>query len=307
MPDEFDPDWINSTIKECEKDGIEAVIISHEVVSTLNGDQMSRLKAAIGDLPTRLVLVVRHWPRFLPSRWMQNSMRRDSQPLATFLERMLAAADQRHDVRYDLILLHAAIAGIQDIAIVSYDNALKTKGVVATCATACGIILDWNNARDYEGTWANRSVPVAFVDKLRLFNGIYAEAEGLPSDALFDGAAQYGPVDRFFDYQRLVEGILSAHPELEAELDRHLAARSSRVELLPCQFERYSRIVGDAAAPFLVNPIQGKLFDEPEARYLDVSELTVAELPDPLRREMLKHLLRETPRTAHSGVQTQNV
>jgi len=289
-PDSFDPEWIRSILTRFEKAGAARTVISHEDISTLDVEALKRLRAALGERPVRHVTTFRHWLGFLPSRWMQNCRRRDSQSFPAFLERLNRDAGMHVDARFDLVLKTALEAGFEDRIAISWDNAMATGGILAPLCDACGIPSGLVPQPGQQAVRANTGDPPETSEMLRLFNGVRARAEDRAPDAMFDAKLTGDRVDVFFDQRRRVERIRQTDPTLIHEVETFLAGRRENVRLAAPDFADHAEALAAAAAPFLHNPLNGHLFPDPPPRVLAVSTVEVTDLADPLRARMLRRL-----------------
>ena len=72
----------------------------------------------------KFVIVLRHWCSYLPSRWAQNSRRRDGISFVRFLNHV---GSDRHWMRFDRILTNARDAGFDEILPISFDAKREVK------------------------------------------------------------------------------------------------------------------------------------------------------------------------------------
>lgn len=201
---------------EARDRGVETLIISHESLSVAPPDLIAALREIMAPSPVELVVAIRHWHGYLPSRWKQNCLRRDSQPFHTFLHR-LSEGPLRPDFRFDLALRSLRHLDPHAERIISYDVAVSTGNPVETVLRALGVPAPL--IRAVPPPVLNRAVPTAIADRIRLVNAAVAERHGLGPDALFDSFSTGSPVGRFFDMYQRVEQMREDAPDVFARLD----------------------------------------------------------------------------------------
>ena len=120
----WDADLLHNMALSADDKHASMLLLSGEAVSALSQSQFNRLTACFDGWPVEYVFCFRHWSSYLPSRWIQNCLRRDSQ---TFEEYLLIAVDpalNHFDARFDLILTRAAESGAAAVRAVSWDLAV---------------------------------------------------------------------------------------------------------------------------------------------------------------------------------------
>ena len=125
---DWDPSSCRDALDEAAESGSETLVVSHETVSTLPQQHLHRLVGAFRGSDVTFVICMRPWADFLPSRWAQNCLRRDSQTFDAYLA-ALRATDGHPDLRFDLILDRMLATGAA-VRAVSYSNALMAPGGV---------------------------------------------------------------------------------------------------------------------------------------------------------------------------------
>ena len=282
-PARLDVSAVRAVVASAAAEGRETLIVSHESLSLLHPATLQRIAETLAGHDLRVVLTLRHWAGYLPSRWAQNCRRRDSQPFGAFLDRIRAAP--RPDASFDLVV--GALRRLGRIKVVSYDNASNM--VVPTVLRELAG-LDELFAPGSVGRAVGRSPPPRVSDRCRLFNGVLSEREGRDPDALFDSVGCYGPAGRLYDIERQVERILAHNPELRADLDAELDRRSETWRLLAADFAAWEARLEDAVGDDLANPVAGRLFAAPPECEVSASGTRVGDLAPGLRARMLDAL-----------------
>ena len=282
-PARLDSHAVRAVVASAAADGVETLIVSHESLSLLRPATLQRIAEALDGYDLRVVVTLRHWTGYLPSRWAQNCRRRDSQPFGAFLDRIRAAP--RPDARFDLVV--AALRRLGRLRVVSYDNASET-----AVPTVLRELADLEElvAPGAVGRAAGRSPPPRVSDRCRLFNGVLSEREGRDPDALFDSIGCYGAAGRLYDLERQVERLLARDPELRADLDAALDRRAETRRLVPADFAAWEARLEDAVGDDLANPVAGRLFAAPPTREVTTSGTRAGDLAPGLRARMLDAL-----------------
>ena len=286
---EFDADALVRSLADAAAQGAETVVFSHESLCQQAPPDIARLRELLAPHPVRVVCAFRHWTGFLPSRWRQNCSRRDTQSFSRFLAR-LADAPARGEVDFAAIPTRWRAGGFEDFVAVSYDAADAAGDVLGALARACG--LPFAEAAADATARVNVSRPHQELERLRLFNGARADAEGQARDALFDRDEALRAPIKFFDQGGAVRRALAARPDLGEEIDARLDSRRRQVALRPEDFAEASAALELAVSGAVANAIDGRLFPHPRPVEETVSDLEVSDLPRSLRDEMVSALRR---------------
>ena len=115
----FNPDWLRAQIKKAEKNGAKAIIFSAEMISTFSSKQLNCFLDTFSGYEVILIACLRHWVGFLPSRWMQNCKRRDTQSFTAYLKQLKAHEDKHVDARFDLVVKRLIAAKSKNIRLIS--------------------------------------------------------------------------------------------------------------------------------------------------------------------------------------------
>lgn len=290
-PGKFDPAWLRGRADAARKDGMERLVLSHEVISTFSAEELSRLLDALGPGEIRYVAAFRHWVSFLPSRWKQSCRRRDGQSFQRFLARLDAMAPEHHPFDFAAVPARARAAGIADLHLLSWEgDGAGPDGLLGPLWRACGLPETGMTpeprglARLVLGQGgANRSEGEGIEDRIRLFNALRARREGLPEDGLFDVLCKTGPDPVFFDQADTVARVLTGNAALRRELDGLLEPRTETVTLVPDRFAALAARLDAESRPFTG---RDRFFDAIPARSLRAAALEGDDMPEALAHRM---------------------
>ncbi len=199
--------------------GIQRTFFSAELVSTLPDGLLKQLVADLqGEVALTLIVTIRHWASFLPSRYGKNCERRDSQMYARYLERVSDPSLQHKDFSFDQVLetLHGAVA---DTRALSFDNAVLDGGIVDAMRSAAEFPRDLADELTHTQTRVNVSKPWETTELKRILNGIAADLLKLPQDDLFNAIATGEKCERQFDFD-LGRVPTDLREDLKAEIRR---------------------------------------------------------------------------------------
>jgi len=288
LPQYFSPAAIREKLAEAKKAGIKSVGFSMEMLSTLSITQFQQMTAIFVDHELNLVCAFRHWASFLPSRWAQNCVRRDSQSFPAYRSALMCKGSTHVDVRYDLTIEKMKSVNPASIKIVSYDNAMTQSTILPTVLTAFDLPKKFVESLNPKRAKANQKRPNEEVDISRLFNGLFSQENGLPLNGIFDTLEKGVAADKMYNSYGRVNNYLADNPQLRQALEDLLAEQ--RVELvLSAEDEDFARIAGlaeEASRGYLVNPSNGKLFDEIASVDMVCSTLEHTDIPVAVREEM---------------------
>lgn len=300
-PGTFDPAWLRGRADAARNDGMERLVLSHEVISTFSAEELSRLLDALGPGEVRYVAAFRHWVSFLPSRWKQSCRRRDGQSFQRFLARLDAMEPDAHPFDFAAIPARARAAGIEDLRLLSWEgDGAGPDGLLGPLWRACGLPETGMTpeprglARLVLGRGgANRSEEDGIEDRIRLFNALRARREGRPEDGLFDVLCRTGPDPAFFDQADTVARLLSRDAGLRRDLDAFLAPHTATVTLEP---ERFAPLAARLDAESRPCTGRDRFFGDIRPRSLRSADVGTDDLPGALARRMEQALAR----AAHS-------
>lgn len=199
------PSWAACSLRqlalEADAGGASVLMLSGETVSALSSSQFEQLTQCFDGWPVDYVFCFRHWSTYLPSRWAQNCIRRDSQTFGSYLHHALEPSLAHFDARFDLILTRAAASGAAGVHAVSYEHAMAAHG--STCIDVLKASQLPQQAVDLIGRsrpWCNGRASPLDVELCRLLNGVAAYHRNLRQDDLFWSYAAHQECGVFFDF-----------------------------------------------------------------------------------------------------------
>lgn len=183
----FDPAWIRRQVEAAERAGYSTLLFSSEAISILGREQMQRLLAAFDGRPVRVVLALRHWSGYLPSRWKQNCARHDTQSFPAYLEALHGLGARHIDSNYAQVVDSMGADGRTDLRVISYDNARHADDLQYQLLSAVGLADDRAADIAARTPLLHQSGDTDFYELCRLFNGAWSERTGRERNALFNG------------------------------------------------------------------------------------------------------------------------
>lgn len=290
----FEPAWIAQQLVTARREGISSLIFSMESMSAFSQPQLESVVRAFSGHETTIVLCVRHWATFLPSRWTQSGLRRDTQSFPAYLQQLKLDQDHHLHARFDLIVDNALKSAPSDLRVVSYDNALKQAGLVATLLGACDLPTGFVERYGRPSTRRSTRIDTGWIDVVRLFNGAYAAQHGLTRDALYHAAGSTTPVDEFFDCSRASRRFLMVHPTTKRQVIDELNRRkvSVRLDATDPTFQRWEALLEAAARDHLVNSIDGAMFRGVATTDFSGSTTEIEDLDSDLRSTLCRAVAR---------------
>lgn len=288
---------LRAAVEAARAAGAHTLLMSAEVVASIGVAGFRRLAESLTDCDLSFLFVFRHWSSFLPSRWAQNCKRRDSQPLAAYVDSALAWEDHV-DHRYDLVLSDCLDGAGASVIALSYDRAVEEYGSVvpALVATLC---LPAALADAGEAGRANVTSDREGIELVRLLNGALADRLDLPQDDLFVSRGEHRPCDTFFDSAGAFRSMPGQDRRKLTELGRATRAELSfDADWRPSAADRLDRFAG-----LFVNAQDGAIFPARAARKETYWALEWPEIADhPLFAAPLEHAVstmrRKMPATA---------
>lgn len=264
--------------------GFDVVFLSAEVISAFSADQFIRLRRAF-EKPLTFVFCFRHWAEFLPSRWVQNGKRRDSQSFDSYVA-AVSGNREHSDFWFDRVLARAAAAPDCVVRAVSYQNATASgETPIGAVLRAAGLapalvakLVPLTSRRNERIEWASGELT-------RLLNGCAADRLGLPQDDACRAVATFRRRDRYFDFApqlRLLEPSLLAR--LTGAVEASAATRL--VEDLPALAEALERLENDHAARFINLDADGRVFGGVVRSQLTFADLDWREFRDANRADV---------------------
>ena len=262
---DWDPSLCRDALDEAAESASETLVVSGETVSTLSEQQLHRLVGAFRGSDVTFVICMRPWADFLPSRWAQNCLRRDSQTFDAYLA-ALRATDGHPDLRFDLILDRMLATGAA-VRAVSYSNALTAPGgVIAAVLGAMDLPTPLVDALlQSDPAWRHRRMTWQNVELCRLLNGSRAHRAGLPQDELFRSLGECRPCLKFFDTDQQLDRLA---PPLRETLAEAIAGYRTECMVDSAIVPRAVRHrLQDAHGGLFVNRVDGRAFaDESTVR-----------------------------------------
>ena len=193
---------------EAEKNGAQLLLLSGESVSALSQSQFDQLTACFKGWPVEYIFCFRHWSTYLPSRWSQNCIRRDSQTFEEFLINALNPALSHFDARFDLILTRAVASGASNVHAVSWDLALSgNESVPVEVLRAASIDDQIIRLITNQLIWLKKRPNLEDVELFRVLNGVSAYKLGLIQNELFKAHANHQECSVFFNYNQFLHKI----------------------------------------------------------------------------------------------------
>jgi hypothetical protein len=221
-----DPRWSPEKLRNLAlvSDSTKASVLflSGESATTLSQSQFNRLTACFEGWPVEYIFCIRHWSTYLPSRWAQNCVRRDSQTFGEYLVHSLDPATEHIDTRFDLILSRAVASGAEKVHAVSWDLAMAKDNssipeVLRAAALDDSIIQQITSGSER----LNVTSGLMNVELCRILNGIIANTLGLEQDELFLAYSEHRECGRFFDLIRITRSLPPAiHGDLALLLEK---------------------------------------------------------------------------------------
>jgi hypothetical protein len=227
-----DPQWdanhLREIAKEAEQNYVNILLFSGEAVSALSHAQFKQLTACFEDWPTEYVFCFRHWSSFLPSRWKQSCLRRDSQTFAEYLSLVTNPSLAHFDIRYDQILSGAMASGADAVRSVSWDNAIaSSESSVPETLSALGLNQNLIKKLTVNPVWLNRSSSIINIEICRILNGLLDFKNGLKANELFWAYSNHQECMHFHDIIHLIHRIDTSFKQLIE--NRILETGTSRV------------------------------------------------------------------------------
>lgn len=228
----YDPAKLNRLMSQAERDGVTNFIISAEAISTFNAEQITRLLQDIGPGRTQVIICLRHWSSYWPSRWKEYSRSRDSQSFPTYLRKIRKNLRSSPDVRFDRFLSTLTKLDCADVRVLSYDRARQRNNLLESLLTLCDIDPRIFTNEDLRDQWKRESLGVHQSELVRLFNGARAEMMGHSMDALFDANQQSALyTEQYWQSEAILEYLENSEQRcLKEELNSQLQGSQEWIE-----------------------------------------------------------------------------
>jgi len=289
----FDPDWLQVQVKSALDDGLHTLIFSAEIMSTYDAAQLSAIFDVFSKHDIICVTCFRHWPGYLPSRWSQNCLRRDTQSFPEYFKTITSPdyADKT-EPHFDNVVRNMELAGADSIKIMSYDNAVAGAGILTECLKAFGFSQAFISKVTSETHWQNKRREALDIEILRLFNGVYARQKGHKPNALFDGLMTGMPVKHLYDFAPKIARILVGCPALKEQLEDAITSQNVKVEFEADDPDlvKWQASLETVSSKYLLNPVQGEFFHNVKTRSFTCSDITIDDLDNALQSHMIEEL-----------------
>jgi len=285
----YDPEWLQQQIQSAEREGLQAIIISAEFISTFSSGQLAE---------TTLVTCFRHWAGYLPSRWSQNCLRRDTQSFPDYLARL--RSDEcltTIEPCFDNIVANMKQAKADHIKIISYDNAIIAEGILSTLLSAFGLPQPFIDKALQKQIWQNKRRDTMNIEIIRVFNGLHSRRNGLDPNELCDAIHHSKPVRHLYDFAPRIDTVLAADTPLKVELQSVITRGNLEVSLGQNDSDilKWSEALEKISAPFLINPDTGKLFKDVQEGIFTCSQVNIKDFEGALCKHIMKALDQITP------------
>jgi len=284
----YNTDFIRALLVSAENDGMEAVIVSAEMISTFTQQQFLAFVALFSGYEVHLVCTFRHWVHYWPSRWTQNCVRRDSQSFPAYKRKLMSPGQQHPDVRYDLVIEKMKRASPASIRVISYDNAQAQDNLIPTLFDAMDVPRPSSALLAMPQKRANQRRPIETVDLARLFNGLRSDVLSVSQNAMFDSQVEGIPAGERYDMFGAVLQYLRENRPLRDQLlvlldqyGQHYNFTSDDEE-----FAALNQRVENTVEGLVFNPSASRLFGHLATAQLQCSELEYADLPPAIQEEM---------------------
>jgi hypothetical protein len=205
-------DWhvnkLRTFVDQALNSGFKKLLLSHEVVSLFSLAQFKQLTDIFYDCDLSYIFFFRHWREFLPSRWKQYCLRRDTQTFNEYLSMLEASSYNHIDWNQALVLDRALESGKCSVRALSYDNAVIQNGsVLPKFLEVCEIVSTASKSTLFTDKQLNQSAPPKSVELVRLFNGVIAAQEGLSQNDLCQSIKESRQCDQFFDLAAKIQKL----------------------------------------------------------------------------------------------------
>ena len=269
---DWSPDPVLDQIKAAQALGCDRIIFSGEAVSILNADEIATLRACMTGHRVRFVFSFRHWAEYLPSRWSTYSLRRDSQPLSAYINRLRTEFPMHIDLHFHQLAERFNAAG-DEFRAVSYSNE-KSQGQSAISALFQALelptelakfLLDHCRFENTRRAWDQ-------VEMIRLLNGVVAQHLALNQDDLCHSIGTFGVGNIPFVLERHLDEIPSEISE--PLLDRiHKARTVLRIDPNEVWLEQILEKSQARCARHFTNLVDDRVFADPKATETECTEL----------------------------------
>lgn len=206
--DDWHVDKARFCVDQALRLGCKTLLLSHEVVSVFSSEQFKQLTDCFYDCDLIYVFFFRHWNEFLPSRWSQYCLRRDTQTFSQYLTALQESTCRHIDWNQALVLDRALESGRCSVQAVSYNNAVMRDGsVLPEFLRLCGLESGSKFGIALNDERLNQRPKAETVELLRLLNGVVANQQGLAQNDLFQSIFESRQCGRFFDLAAKMQAL----------------------------------------------------------------------------------------------------
>ena len=257
---------IRRLISEARTAGMTRIIISHEKLSLANSSLLGILSQPEHGVRTHFVLAIRHWNSFLLSRWKQNVKRADTQSFKAMMSQLRQTGSTNKSLRLDLMLERIIDAKFNKLSVLSYETSTRDQGILSALLGAFDVAAP--NATSSMALWIHRSPDIISCDISRIFNGVRAWREGRIANPVHAAFESDTPFAHLFDHN--TDTVVSILDRVLPDL-RQLMSYVEPILLRTVEFDEMANRVERLAAPYLLNPVSGMLFDKIEDHEISAS------------------------------------
>lgn len=286
----FAPLWISQQIDLAHRDGLGNIIFSAEMISTFSEEQLDRLLVAMTGHEITIIACLRHWVDFLPSRWAQNCVRRDTQSFPGYLRNLTANESTHIDARFDLVIDRLKQRAPDNTHIVSFNNAAMLDALIPTALLALGLPPAFIDKMHGFGQRQNIGRGIKSVEMVRLFNGLLSRLTSNDPNSLFNDLNSASPTRTFYDIADHVINFMKNEPTLQAEIQGLIEAGSKTIDIgsLYPEISKWERLAEESAKGRLFNPLNEKLFFSVCTPAIRCSDLEITDIPTAIQKKMTK-------------------
>jgi len=206
--------------------GFASCILSAEVVSHFDEAELAALGRLLAPYPTTLVLVLRHWYSFLPSRYAQNVRRCDAMRADQYVERLIVDGVRHPDASYGLIVERAQQV-FTEICVLPYEADAAARSILARAGVDAAEV-----ARMIAATPpANVSLDAELTEIIRAANALVCAHLGLPPDQKYAQVFRRARPITVLNLDSWLPAWLQQRPEAHAALRDVVRRHACTVDL----------------------------------------------------------------------------
>ena len=286
----YNPVHVKAEVDRAEAEGVEALLFSVEGISTFSAEHIRDVVDLFKGKTVEIVLCLRHWSGFLPSRWSLACAWGDVQSFPAYLSELTRLRTSHIDACYPLVIDRTLHSNPDKLSIISYNNATSQNAFLTTFLNAIGFPSTISNTETLSRANTKRDNQV--VELARLFYGVVRERKQAGMNPFFESKLTGTPLKGGLTHSRLVSLIRQYNPDLIDELERRLASDivNDWQTMMQDEILDWESSAQIAAAPYLVNPIDGRLFASREPSKESYSRIEVGMIPSDLKPNMISAL-----------------